>query len=82
MTEHFAARIKRVLVERVDLDRDPEAIDPTCTLRDDLGLDSAALLDLVVGIEEEFGIEVDTDEITEERFESIASLARFVEAKV
>ena len=80
-SQSTTTRITRVMVERLELDQQPDAIDANLSLRDGLGLDSAALLDLVAGIEDEFGIEIDTEEITEERFESIATLARFVSTK-
>lgn len=75
------SRVKRVLVESVELDLDPEEIASDASLQDEIGLDSAALLDLVAGLEEVFGIEIATEEITQERFESIDSLARFVAGK-
>lgn len=74
-------RVKRVLVESVELDLDPAEIASDARLHDEIGLDSAALLDLVAALEEAFGIEIETEEITQERFESIDSLARFVAEK-
>jgi acyl carrier protein len=74
-------QLKRLAIERLELDHDPDSLPDDADLRDEIGLDSAALLDLIAGIEEEFGIDVDTEEITEERFKSIDSLARFVASK-
>jgi acyl carrier protein len=76
-----ALQLKRLAIERLELDHDPDSLPDDADLRDEIGLDSAALLDLIAGIEEEFGIDVDTEEITEERFKSIDSLARFVASK-
>lgn len=44
-------------------------------------LDSLALLELVVVIEERFGIAIDDSEFTGEVFETLGSLAAFVAAK-
>jgi acyl carrier protein len=44
-------------------------------------LDSMAVVTVVVAIEEHFGITIEPDEITAETFETVGSLARFVEHK-
>jgi acyl carrier protein len=44
-------------------------------------LDSLALVELVVVIEERFGIAIDDSEFTGEVFETLGSLAAFVDAK-
>ena len=45
-------------------------------------LDSMAVLELVYALEERFGIEVDGDEVTGEVFETLGSLATFVETQL
>lgn len=46
---------------------------------DDLHLDSMALLELVVGIEKEFGIRLNEEELdSPEHFRSVDSISRFV----
>jgi acyl carrier protein len=45
-------------------------------------LDSMAVVELIYALEERFAIEVDGDEVTEEVFETLGTLATFVEAKV
>lgn len=77
----LSLQLKRLAIERLELDHDPDSLDDGADLREEIGLDSAALLDLIAGIEEEFGIEIETEEITEERFRNIESLARFVASK-
>jgi acyl carrier protein len=44
-------------------------------------LDSMAVVELVVAIEQRFGIRIDEDEITAEAFETVGSLAELVDAK-
>ena len=45
-------------------------------------LDSMAVVELVVAIEERFGISIDEDEVTGEVFETVGSLASLVDAKL
>ncbi len=44
-------------------------------------LDSMAVIELVVALEERFGVNIGDDEITDETFASIGALAAFIEAK-
>jgi len=45
-------------------------------------LDSMAVVSLITALEEQFGIAVDDDEIGAEAFETVGSLAAFVERKL
>ena len=45
-------------------------------------LDSMAVVELVVALETRFGFEVSDDDITGEVFETLGSLAAFVEARL
>ena len=45
-------------------------------------LDSMAVVELIYGLEERFAIEVDGDEVTADVFESLGSLAAFVETQI
>lgn len=45
-------------------------------------LDSMAVVNLITALEEHFGITVDDDEISATTFETLGSLARFVEQKL
>jgi acyl carrier protein len=51
------------MVESFELD--PAEVLPTADLREDLDLDSIDAIDLVVGLEEEIGLEVSEDELRE-----------------
>jgi acyl carrier protein len=42
-------------------------------------LDSMVIVEVVVALEDHFGMQIDEDEITGEAFETFGSLARFVE---
>ena len=50
-------RIKGMLVERLFLNVVPEDMPDGANIMDEYGIDSVALLELVVALEDEFGIE-------------------------
>jgi acyl carrier protein len=83
MSDHHATRstIKRLIVENLNLEGlAPERIDDDAPLfGEGLGLDSVDALELVVAVEKEFGISVQSHEIDRKVFGSVADLATFVE---
>lgn len=82
MPGQYNSAIGRILIESLELSLDPSELHPATDLRDDLGLDSAALLELVLAIEAEFGVEIDVAEITEENFRTIAAISEFLHSRV
>jgi len=83
MSEHDATRatIKRLIVESLNLEgMSPESIgDDQRLFGQGLGLDSVDALELVVALEKEFQISIQSDEIDRQVFASVADLAAFVE---
>jgi acyl carrier protein len=67
-------------VIRSTLCLDPQVrLDARSGLLDELPeLDSMAIIQLVIALEDRFDLEIDGDEITGETFESVGSLADFV----
>jgi acyl carrier protein len=51
-------------------------------LFDDLGLDSTSIIELLVAVEDESGIDVDPDELSGVIFGSVGSLTDYVESKL
>jgi acyl carrier protein len=75
-------RIKRLIVERLKLEIDPASIDRGQPLfGEGLGLDSIDALELVLGIEQEFGVKIEDQEVGSQALSSVAALAEFVTAK-
>lgn len=72
--------LKRLIVERLRLEGlTPDRIgDDMPLFGDGLGLDSVDALELVVGIEKEYGISIKSHEVDKEIFTSVGSLAKFV----
>jgi acyl carrier protein len=79
--ERIEDRLKKMVVARLFMKIAPEAIEEDKSLVDDYGVDSVSLLELVVGLEEEFGIVIGDDEFDIQHFGSISALAAFVRSK-
>lgn len=77
-------RIKRMLVERLKLEMDPESIDDDAPLfsEEGLGLDSIDALELVLGVEQELGVRIDDEEVGSKAFASVSALAEFVDERM
>ena len=76
-------RLKKVLLERTSRPLEPEEIHSDVALvGKGLALDSVALLEFVVGVEEEFEIILDDSALTIEHFEALSALARYVLAQL
>ena len=80
--ENLELEIKQLLVERLFLKMKPEDIGDEEPLMATYGIDSVALFELVVGLEEVYGITMEDDEFSLDLFKSIKSIADFVRAKL
>jgi acyl carrier protein len=75
-------RIKDLIVRRLKLEMDPTAIEDAAPLfGEGLGLDSIDALELVLGLEQEFGIKVEDEEVGVKAFASVDALADFIKQK-
>ncbi len=70
-------KLKALIAEQ--LDRDEEEIKETSSIVDDLGADSLDVVDLVMAIEEEFGIEIPEDQT--ENIKTVGDILAFIEEK-
>lgn len=79
-----AQRIKHLLVEKLHLDGlTPDGIDDSMPLfGDGLGLDSVDALELVVALEKEFKLRIQSHEVGREAFASVATLAAYVDGRL
>ncbi|AVB08631.1 phosphopantetheine-binding protein [Bacillus velezensis] len=77
---------EKILVERLELeDITPDEIDENMPLfGDGLGLDSIEALDVIAGIEEEFGVKVQgmSHGDIQEHFHSVEKLSLFIESQL
>ncbi|MCB1007385.1 MAG: acyl carrier protein [Acidobacteria bacterium] len=81
--EELKPRLKAILVERLKLERTADSIGDSEPLfgPDGIGLDSIDALELVLGVEQEFGVRIENEEVGTEALASIEQLARFVAQK-
>lgn len=79
--QEIDTKLKEMIVDRLFLRMKPGDIDSSASLIDVYGVDSVCLLELVVGLEEEFGITVDDGDFSVKNFETVDSIAAFVRAR-
>ncbi|MEO6325372.1 MAG: phosphopantetheine-binding protein [Thermoanaerobaculia bacterium] len=78
-------RVKELIVKQLKLEIDPTTIQNDTPLFGDaeggLGLDSIDALELVLGVEKEFGIKVQDEEVGVAAFASVDALCGFIQSK-
>ena len=70
--------VKEILAEQLDIA--PETIEMTSNLQTDLGADSLDAIDIVMSIEDQYGIEVPDSVI--ENMRSVEDIVSFIESNV
>ncbi len=71
-----AEKVIKILNEQLDID--PEEITMESDIGEDLGADSLDVVDLIMTIEDEFGIEVPDEDI--ETIKTVGELVSYIEA--
>ncbi len=83
--EDLKKRVKELIVRQLKLEVDPATIQDSAPLFGDqpgsLGLDSIDALELVLGVEKEFGIKIQDEEVGVKAFASVDSLCEFILSK-
>lgn len=79
MNNEIAEKIKGMLVERLRIPEDELEYDSEL-FGEDIGLDSIDSIEIIVGIEILFGVDISGAGATREDFRSIETLTAFVEA--
>ena len=70
--------IKDILAQQLDLD--PETIELTSNLASDLGADSLDAIDIVMSLEDQYGIEVPDSVI--ENMKTVEDIVGFIESNI
>lgn len=70
-------RVKKVVVEQLDVNE--EEVTPTAAFVDDLGADSLDVVELVMGLEEEFDVEIPDEDA--EKITTVADAVSYIEEK-
>jgi len=81
VSDSVESQIKRMIVERCFLSIAPEQIGDADDLIEAVGLDSVQVLEVVVGLEETFGLTFEDAEFDIENFRNVGSIARYVRGK-
>ncbi len=72
-------RVKQVIIRTLSLEVDADEIDDEDQLfGGGLGINSMATIEIIVGLEEEFGIEVPDEDLRVELFDSVQTMADYV----
>jgi acyl carrier protein len=74
-------RIKQMIVERLFLKVEPGDIPDDASLMETYDIDSVQLFELVVGLEDEFGVVMDDVDFQIDTFHTVNSIAEFVQSK-
>jgi len=70
-------RVKKVVVEQLDVNEDE--VTPAASFVDDLGADSLDVVELVMGLEEEFDLEIPDEDA--EKITTVADAVKYIEDK-
>jgi acyl carrier protein len=82
-TNEIKDRLRGIIVASLALDGlDPSEIGDDTNLREELGLDSIDALELVLGMEKEFGVKIQGKGLDREAFSSLTTLTSFIEARL
>ncbi len=73
----LAARVNEIVAEQLGADQ--EALVPEANLLDDLGADSLDVVELVMALEEEYGIEVPDEDA--ENIRTLQDIVSYIEAR-
>jgi len=79
-TNNLIEKIKQLIITRLKLvDMTPEMIENNAPLfGEGLGLDSIDALELVLGLEKEFGVIIPDAEVGKKVFQSVGTMAQYV----
>ena len=75
-------RIKEIMIERLFLKLTPDQIPDEMPIMEQLGVDSVQVFEIVVGLEEEYGISVGDDEFQIETYRTPHTIADYVRRKL
>lgn len=81
MEDDLKVQLKNMIVERLFLNVSPQDIEDGENLMDEYSIDSVNLFEIIVGLEDEFGIELEEEDFNVETFSTVGSIAAFVERK-
>ncbi len=83
MPDIIMNQLKEIIAHKLDVNVKLDEIDENVSLYEDgLGLDSIAIVDLIVSIEQGFSISIQDEELNADLFKNLTTLADFIQGKV
>jgi acyl carrier protein len=76
MSDDIETQIKETIVEQLDVK--PEDVTPTKTFGDDLGADSLAIVELMLALEDKFGVKIPDDEL--DKIKTVGDAVAYIKA--
>ena len=68
-------RLKKIIVEQLGVDE--EEVTPTASFVEDLNADSLDLVELIMSLEEEFGMEISDEDV--EKIQKVSDAVEYIE---
>jgi len=76
--EEITARLREIVMDRLDVEEDQ--IKPEASFVEDLGADSLDIVELIMGIEEEFDIEIPDEDV--EKLTNVGEAMDYIKGKL
>ena len=80
--EDIRKRIVEVMIRDLELTLDPNEIYNTGRLDDLFGMDSIAITELIIGIEQEFNIKIPAEDLSVKIFQNLETLTEYVQMRL
>jgi acyl carrier protein len=78
-TENIKKRILQVIIHDLELNIDKDKIESASRLDELFGMDSIAIVELVVGIEREFDIKIPSEYLSVEMLQNVSTIAEHIQ---
>ena len=75
MNSEIFEKVKKIIADKLDIEEDK--IKPESSFLDDLGADSLDIVELIMELEEEFGIEIPDEDA--EKIRTVADAVKYIE---
>jgi acyl carrier protein len=83
MAEIVLNQLKDIIANKLDVNLKIDEIDENVSLYEDgLGLDSIAIVDLIVAMEKNFSISIEDEELNADLFKNLTTLSEFIHGKI